>query len=92
MLRFLLNKDIKECRYIRKNIDSSRRQLSLASLSPICCSKDADLHPSVSNGGLLTDARIIYGVAPAMGHNRVDHKFELSGLIKYIHESVMDAC
>lgn len=50
------------CFWVQRRV--SRGHLCPKRGSSICCSSDAEKH-------ILNDARVVYSVAPAMGHNQV---------------------
>lgn len=58
-----------ENRFLNKNLRSVRACISKR--IDVCCSNATGNDPCVTTEENLTDARVIYAVAPAMGHNQV---------------------
>ncbi|KAI4383531.1 hypothetical protein MLD38_009359 [Melastoma candidum] len=73
---------------LKEKVPVLRRCFSGATLRPICCSSATGDYP------LLADARVIYGVAPAMGHNRESHPeshFRVPAIVDALEKMELDS-
>ncbi|EEF46048.1 Histone deacetylase, putative [Ricinus communis] len=61
------------CRHFSQHVMSSRDHCNRSIRACICCSNSFEKDPNLPSIQQLTDARIIYSVAPAMGHNQESH-------------------
>lgn len=66
-MRFVVNRSFWE------NLKGNKRYFSKRVGAPICCSTANRSDSFLPSNEQLSDARLIYSVAPAMGHNQVYH-------------------
>lgn len=89
--RFDLEAKFVRNRILNKSLRSGRRCLSEKTEASISCSTGTGVDPLIPVNKKLSDARIIYAVAPAMGHNQVHSAGQLYNahlfILIYFHGS-----